>query len=131
MSDQEYCRKDDEQDTLLENTTTRRSTKSECKEDQVVEERQKTKVLVALLILMVITMSSYMNIAALLPAYTAEHHPGLSATLNGILFSVYQVTQFIASPVVGLYQGRVGRENCIGYGVIALAVATGMFALAA
>jgi len=102
MSDQEYSRKDDEQATLLENATTRHCTKSECKEDQVVEERQKTKMLVALLIILVITMSSYMNVAALLPAFAAEHHPGLSATLNGILFTVYQVTFFIAAPFVGL-----------------------------
>ena len=87
--------------------------------------------LVAMLVVIVITMTSYMNVAALLPAFAEEHHPGLSATINGILFAVYQVTYFLAAPVVGSYMGRVGRKNCIGYGVVALSVATGMFALAA
>jgi len=72
-----------------------------------------------------------MNVAALLPAYAAEHHPGLSAAMNGVLLAVYQVTFFISAPIVGLYMGLVGRKNCIGYGVIALSLATGMFSMAA
>jgi len=72
-----------------------------------------------------------MNVAALLPAYTAEHHPGLSAAMNGILLAVYQVTFFISAPIVGSYAGRLGRKNCIAYGVVTLTIATAAFSLAA
>jgi len=76
-------------------------------------------------------MTSYMNVAALLPAYTATHHPGISAAINGVLIAAYQVTFFFMSPLIGAHMGRLGRKNCIAYGVVMLTISTAMFALAA
>jgi len=87
--------------------------------------------LVALITLIVITQTTYMNVAALLPAFTKEHFPGLSSAMNGILLAGYQVTYFISTPLVGKYCASIGRKNCIGYGVVVLSMSTATFGLAA
>ena len=79
------------------------STSLDKEEEVVVDKGKKTKLLVVILVLVVVTQTSYMNVAALLPAYTAEHHPGISATMNGVLIGVYQATFFFTSAVIGSY----------------------------
>jgi len=94
------------------------------------EKRRQGKLLVNLLVVMVASQTSFMNVAALLPAYAEQEHPTLNSTTIGLLLSAYQVTFLVAAPLVGSFMGSVGRKKCIGYGIVSVSIATLIFALA-
>jgi len=101
-------------------------------ENQGQQEKEKGQVglLVTLVVVMIASQTSFMNVAALLPTYAGKHHPSLNSTMIGTLLSAYQVTFLFVAPLIGSYMGTIGRKNCIGYGIVIVSFATLIFALA-
>ena len=84
----------------------------------MLEKTKGKRVLLAgVLIALVCSQTTYMNVAALLPTFIEDHHPSFSSFMVGLLLSAFQVGYLTASPLCGIYMGRIGRKNVIVWGL--------------
>jgi MFS family permease len=64
-----------------------------------------------------------------LPLFAIVEYPDLDIIATGIILSVYTLTLFLASPVVGAFLNDIGKKNSIIIGYIIMILATLGFAL--
>ena len=71
-----------------------------------------------------------LNVAALLPPYVAMRFPHVSSLSVGLLMACYPISFLFAAPIVGSQMEKIGRKNCVVYGMLIMSLATLTFGLA-
>jgi Na+/melibiose symporter-like transporter len=92
-------------------------------------ETSKNFLLVMLLVIIVITGTSYLNVVSLVPIFMKENHSMFKETAIGILLSAYHFGFLLAAPVIGELAPKIGRKNLIVIGVSMVCLGTLLFAL--
>ncbi len=111
---------------------------SEQIEDQLVLEKPKTEdqgkeksvLLIALLICSFVAQTLYLNVAVLVPLFVANTFPSMNSFKVGALMAIFPIAYLVAAPLVGSMLTKHGRKRAVIGGVLLMTASTVIFALA-
>jgi DHA1 family multidrug resistance protein-like MFS transporter len=96
----------------------------------VENEREKSILLIALLICSFVAQTLYLNVAVLVPIFVADTFPTIDAVKVGALMAIFPIAYLVSAPLVGSMLTKHGRKSAVIGGVILMTVSTVIFALA-